>query len=200
MTNRTIPQELADVMAQAPPATNKDKVDKLRAMVTQARDLELQKADLEERIKDLSAQLEQLYWQDLPELMGEAGVSVMTLEATANHPEIEAKAQPFYAANIAASWPEEKRKAAFSWLDTNDHGDLIKTDVVVAFPRDQRTKALKFFESVSKKFKGAMVKENVHHTTLTAWLREQIENGESVPLDIIGGTVTRVVKLKEKKP
>jgi hypothetical protein len=139
-----------------------------------------------------------MYFKRLPDLMGELGINVVSLEADGNVPAVEAKAAPFYAANIAVGWPEEKRRAAFDWLDGNGHGDLIKTEVTVSFRREDRDEAVKFLK-VAKDYGRPEIKEAVHHGTLTAWLREQVEDQHYIPpLDVLGGTVARSVKLKVK--
>ncbi len=204
MARRTaMPAELADTIRNnPPPPPSEDKLMVLRALVSETRDLEQHKADLEEQLKAVNEQLtgnEGMYFNKLPALMTEIGLTVITLEADGNNPAVEAKAGPFYAANIAAGWPEEKRKTAFDWLDSNGHGDLIKTEVTVAFPRDERKAALKFAK-VANQYGAASMKEAVPWNTLTSWLREQVEEyGNMPPLDIIGGTVSRSVKLKNKE-
>jgi hypothetical protein len=106
-------------------------LDGLRNLASRARSLEQEKADLEERLKATNKELNELYFRTLPDVMDEAGVGSIALPADGNNPPVELKAQPYYAANIAAGWPQERRQAAFDWLDQHGHGDLIKTEVTV---------------------------------------------------------------------
>jgi hypothetical protein len=110
-------------------------LDGLRNLASRARSLEQEKADLEERLKATNKELNELYFRTLPDVMDEAGVGSIALPADGNNPPVELKAQPYYAANIAAGWPPERRQAAFDWLDQHGHGDLIKTEVTVRFDR-----------------------------------------------------------------
>lgn len=196
-----MPAALRQAIEDSPHTISADRLKRLRDLVAQTRDLEKRKSDLEEQLKEVSKQLsgeEGMYFHKLPDLMSELGVSVMTLEAEGNMPAVEAKAGPFYAANIAAGWPEEKRTAAFKWLDKNGHGDLIKTEVSVRFNREDRGRA-RAFAKLAKTYGSPEIHEAVAWNTLTAWLREQVEDkGYVPPLDIIGGSVGRSVKLKTK--
>lgn len=200
MAKETMPAALADEISMSPPAVNTEKLEQLKDLVRTARDGEGRKAELEELLEECKNTLNELYYKKLPDLMGELNLPALTLGAEGNYPAVDAKAQPYYAANIAAGWPQDKRLAAFKYLDENGHGDLIKTEVTVVFPRDERGRALSFMQ-MAKSYGTPVIKENVHNQTLTAWLREQVEDHHYVPdLETIGGTVGRVVKLKPRKP
>jgi hypothetical protein len=196
-----MPAELERRIRESAPSIPQDRLNQLRDLVAETRDLEQRKAQLEEELKDINKQLTGdggLYFKKLPDLMSEVGITVITLDADGNMPAVEARAGPFYAANIAAGWPPEKRRAAFEWLDGNGHGDLIKTEVTVLFRREERDEAVAFLE-LAKQYGTPEIKEAVAWNTLTSWLKEQVEEHHYIPpLDIIGGTVARSVKLKVK--
>lgn len=198
----TLSEPNAAVLAAAqntPKVVNEDGLAKLRAGVAKVRELEAVKADLEERLKDVNIELWDQYHKHLPDLMDAAGVPKITIEAEGNMPRVEAEAQFFYKAGILADWPDEQRAAAFSWLDKNGHGDLIKTQAIVEFNREDRPAAVQFIREQRAAGKNVTAKEAVHHGTLTSWLREQVEKHKTTPpLDIIGGQVGRIVKLKQK--
>lgn len=203
-TASPMPAHLQRAITETPPRVEGDKLLELREMVAAARDLEKERDMLNERLKEVNSALdgpEGYYFRKLPSLMSEIGVPSITIEANGNLPAYVATASPYYKASIAADWPEEKRKEAFDYLEEIEAGDLIKTEVTVAFPREQRELAVKFKEMVDKKYhSNSIIKENVAWNTLTAWLKEQVEEvGEIPQLDKIGGVVSRIVKLKEKK-
>lgn len=173
---------------------------KVRPLMIKARELQVQKEDAERLLESLNTALNQVLTKDLPDAMQEAGIRKTTLEAQGNYPAVEIELKPFYQANIPVSWPEEKRKAAFNWLQENGHGDLIKTEVSVPFAREDRDGALELSETLHSAGHNVSVKENVHAQTLTAFLREQVEqHGITPPLDIIGGVVGRIAKIKVKE-
>jgi len=178
-----------------------DKLSRLEKHLTDARDLEREITSLEERLSEMRQQLNGLYSKTIPDLFDECKMEAFTLQADGNYPAIEYEMKPYYSANIAATWPEEKRRAAFDWLEKNGHGDLIKVDVISSFERGRKEQAEKFFESVCKK-KGvsAKFKETVHPQTLTAFVKEMVEEkGVMPPLELLGASVGRVVKPKVKR-
>jgi hypothetical protein len=196
-----LPPALADAIKSNPIKPPKDKLDQLRELVAQARDIESEIEHLEEQLKIANKKSFELCHDKLPKLMDEAGLPSITLAAEGNHPEVVATASPFYAASIAAKWPEEKRRKAMEWLDNNGFGDLIKTRVEANFPRETLAKARKFAQEASKAGATTDIKESVHSGTLSAWLREQVEEkGYIPPLELIGGVIGRVVNLKVKRP
>jgi soluble cytochrome b562 len=197
MTDGLNPAVLAAI--EATPETRTTQLKALRDAVAEVRELEKVKADLEERLKATNIELQDFYFKKLVTLLDEAGVTEIILTAEGNMPEVKATAKPFYRANISSDWPDDKRRAAFDWLDQNGHGDLIKTEVNVVFNREQRSDALKFAEEQRQTGKTVIPKENIPWATLTAWLKEMVEKkGIMPPLETIGGTVGRVVALKPK--
>jgi len=120
--------------------------------------------------------------------------------------------EPYYHANIAADWPDDKRQAAFSYLEEIDAGDLIKTQVVFLFGRKElkRVKWLLAFISTLKHYlkevggepediPEPLITMGVPWNTLTAFVKEQITGGKKLDLDKIGATVGSVVKIKPRK-
>ena len=89
-------------------------------------------AKLEDRLKTFKTTETTLSEQTIPNLMQQAGVSLIKLKDGSS---VEIK--PFYAARIPSSKVEE----AFEWLRTNGHGDLIKNNVMLTFGRNQDNEA-----------------------------------------------------------
>ena len=186
--------------ARHQPLVSQEMLERLKAKVAYARDIEALVSDLSQRLKDANTQLQLLYQKDLPDLMDEAGVDKVGLPASGNLPAMDAELRPFYSANIAASWDEDRRQAAFNWLEEHGHGDLIKTDVTLSYAREDREEAKEMAEDLRIRGYTPQLKEGVHAQTLSAWLREQIEDRHHFPpLETIGGSVGRVVRLKERK-
>lgn len=178
------------------PHQSDDLLQTITATGLAARDITVEIESLELRIKELNGQLHVLTRQTLPDLMAQAHMTKFILEAQGNTPAYEITARPYIRANIAASWPEEKRTEAFQWLTEHGHGDLIKTEVTVAFPREARATAVIIAQQLQEKGLHPTVEESVHSGTLSKWLKEATAEGVVVPLDIIGGDVGREAKLK----
>lgn len=190
-------------------------LEEIRREVDRWRDLSLEKSDLEERLRATNIAVSELEFTTLPTLMDELKISRMDVEAKGNQPAVTLEAKPYYHANIAADWPEEKRRAAFKALEDLDHGDLIRTEIVISIPREEREKAKQIVAVLEKKALNPVVRESVHFSTLTAFVREQTEaeiedrkanrpppeKPRLPPLDVIGARIGRIVKPKivEKK-
>jgi hypothetical protein len=177
-----------------------DKLDALRDMARQLRDKEKEIADLDERIKATKAEAAEIRTKKLVDLMAEVGVDRVGLPAEGNYPACDAELRPYYHAVISADWEPERRQAAFAWLDSAGHGDLIKTAITILIPRDDR--------AMAKSIELYLEQTGVQHTvlldvpwnTLTAFVREQVEKyHRTPPLETLGATVGQLVKLKARK-
>jgi hypothetical protein len=195
------PSFLAAAVADAPaPKANPVTIAELRAKVAEARDLQQEKEALEERLKATNIALNSMLRQTLPDLFNEAGTSAIEIEPEGNYPGFSAKAAPYYKAVISSEWPAEKREDAFACLAEEGAEDLIRTEVIVSFPRGHYEHAVEFADAARDAGMSVVVKESVSWQTLTSWLKEQVEKFNRIPpLDRIGGEVGRVVKLKPLK-
>lgn len=157
-------------------------------------DLQVQIEQVEEMLDNLKSQLKQVSELDLPNLMLENGMREFKLADGA-----AVKIKKVYGAAIKV----EHRPDAFSWLVDKGHAGLIKTDVQVEFGKGaaEREEAKKFLDDLKKDGFEAELKENVHAQTLKAFVREQIEAGETLPefFTVFQGEVAQVVLPKAKK-
>lgn len=179
---------------------SEDKLDKLRSSLRVVRDLERELADLNEMVSERSAKILDMKMKSLPDLFAEAGVDNIGLPAEGNLPAYDVELKPYYKANIAVDWPDDKRQTAFAWLDDNGHGDLIKSMFVVSLGRDDRTRAKKVEKALEKLGVPFSVELGVPWNTLTAFVKERIEkHKESPPLETLGAIVGKIVNLKPRK-
>ena len=91
-------------------------------------DLNKQIEDQEEKLSLLKHKARDLEERIIPEMMQEAGVSLLKL---ADGSTVEVK--PFYAAKI----PESRVEEAFGWLRSKGFEDLINNTVTASFNRGQ---------------------------------------------------------------
>lgn len=198
--NTQVPEHLRQVASETKEQASETSLTALREGVAKFRDLQAAKSDLEERLKAVNIEINELEFGKLVDLMDAARVPSITIEAEGNLPQMRVEIKPYYHANISADWPEEKRRAAFGFLDKDGSGDLIKTEVTTAFARDQREAALKYLDKLREEGMNASAKEAVAWNTLTAWVKEQIEkkNRTFTPeeLEALGAKVGRVAKIK----
>jgi|TARA_B110000902_G_C14135026_1_gene523510 hypothetical protein len=133
--------------------------------------------DLDESLKAAKAKLMQLTDYDLPDVMQEIGLTNFTL---ADGSKLEIKAT--YGARI----PVEHREAAFAWLQEKGYDDIIKNMVSVPFGRGEDSSATEFMELAQKSGYLPDQKKEVHPQTLKAFVKEQLEKGTPVPMDLFG--------------
>lgn len=154
-------------------------IDAIKAV--EVADLELKKA------KELQRKLEET---DLPELMRELGVTDIKLADGSAVKVVD---------EVQCSITEANRPKAHKWLEDHGFGGLIKTNVIVAFARDEREEA-KTCAAQIKELTGhdAEVAESVHAATLKSFIKEQREKGAELP-DILFG-IFPYVKAKITPP
>ncbi len=180
----------------APPA---DRLAALRAGAERLRDQELAVANAEQALADAKAAYRRLAHEELPDLMDTAGVDHVGLPARGNLPACDAVCGPYYKANIAADWAPERREAAFTYLE-GVAPDIVRVVVSVQFGKAEMAEALDLRDYLQGQGYPVAVKMDVPWASLTAWVREQIERHQAaLPLDLIGATVGRVVKIKPRK-
>lgn len=172
----------------------------IREQLRAARDIEQRLGDLASVVSEENKNLHHLKFEVLPDLFAGAGIDNLGLPPEGNNPAYDAKLRPYYRANIAASWPEEKRAEAFAALEKLGGADIIKTTITVYLGREQRKLAQTVAAALKKLKVEFEVESDVPHSSLTAFVREQIEKRKRVlPLDKIGATVGMIVDMKERK-
>lgn len=104
---------------------------------------------------------------------------------------------------IHASLPKEKRDVGCDWLEKNGHGHIVKRTISVPLSTKQGKVADKVLKALEKALKDVPDVEvvnvrEVHHSTLGAWARERLREGDEFPMDTFGIHRQRVAKIKEK--
>lgn len=127
---------------------------------------------------------------DLPEALTTAGFSPPTKMKIAG---MDLK----FETNYHASIPKAKQEAAFAWLEENGHGDMIKHEVKIKFGKEEDSFFKKFVRDLMKRKKPvkAEIKDSVAPQTLGAFVREQISEGASIPMDLLGVFTRRSVSV-----
>lgn len=176
-----------------------DKLDKVRDKVREARDTLVTQAELAERGRQISEHLNNLYHKELPDLFVEAGIDSLGLEAEGNLPAYDTKLKPFYKASI----PKDKEAEAFKWLEKQGVGDMIKNMFSIQLGMGDNVKAKKLEEFLVKNKYDFERKRGVPWNTLTAFVKEQVEDRKvkpsDLPLDLLGAFVGSIVTIKPRK-
>lgn len=172
-----------------------DKLSISDAGLKQISDLANRQVMLEQKVKeldDLLKQTKELHKQvsqvDIPEALAELGLSEFKLKDGT-----KLTVQQFYSASI----PKDRVDEALAWLRVNDHGDLIKNTVAVDFGRGEDEVAKDLKDSLALKGLSYTDKTGVHPQTLRAFVREQVESGQNLPLDLLGVFIGQKTVIKE---
>lgn len=182
------------------PALPEDVTLSLREALRQLRDAQLNVKQLEEALERQKTEVRQMERERLPRMFSEAGINQMGLEADGNHPALSARLSPFYRANIAADWDEDRRTRAFAELERCGAGDLVRHTVTVDVPRGDAAVLSGITDRLRQLGVNFNIRPSVPWNTLSAWLREMVEVHKKLPqLDLIGGDVGQVVKIKETR-
>ena len=189
--------------AEHPPAAPPATLEKVRAELAAQRDDQQVLADLEARRKETQARIDKRRFDTLPALLMAAGTDQVGLPAAGNLPAYDARLKPYYRANIAAEWPDERRQAAYDLLEAKGGGDIVKCVVSVEFNREELETARALAQQLSAAGLFPTLKRAVQWNTLTAWFREQVEAHHGftgAEMEALGATHGHQVELKERKP
>jgi len=205
MKNDTSAQDAATFLVSlemrvADPAPNNDATRRVRDLVALALEYDREKAALEDRLEHINAARINIRHKELPLAMDTAGLLDTTFPAEKGVPEARVCLKPYFKANIAADWDESRRRAAFDHLAELGAQDLIKTEVTVYFPREQRKAAVDFAAEIRDRYGDIRVQisENVPWMTLTSWLKERVKKNvvTAKTLELIGGIIGRIVDIR----
>ncbi len=160
--------------------------------------LATQQLFLEQEIEEKEAELNQLKKVHkgvsegkIPEAMQKIGMLQFSLT---NGAKIVVK--PYYSGTING----ENRERAFDWLKAKGHSALIKKEVKLDFGEQDKVnyaEVQSIMRSAGFEFDMA-INEGVHHGTLNAFIKEQVEGGKEFPLDLFKAYVGNRAKISLK--
>ena len=168
---------------------SQDNVKSISEKCNQLKDLQKQIEEQEDKLKTLKNKSRDLEERVIPEMMQEAGVSLLKL---ADGSTVEVK--PFYAAKI----PESRVDEAFSWLRNRGYEDLIKNTITASFGRGQDNQVSELVKVCEDNGFAYNKKEKVEPMTLKAFVREQVEGGKELPFDLFGVYIANKTKITNK--
>jgi hypothetical protein len=164
----------------------------IRDRARELRDKYLKKTDLEQQLKLVGNSIKKIEQEELPEMFTRAQISSITVEATGNHPAFIAERGTAYNAHIS----DDHRQEAFQWLEQNGHGDLVKSVINIFFGMQEHEARLRVMKILSDAGIQFYTNESVHHMTLKAFVKREIQDGHMIPMDLLGVFVVDEVKIK----
>jgi hypothetical protein len=165
-------------------------LDSLAAQVKKLQSLENEIIAEEKSLKDKKKNLVHMSEEIIPTLLSEMGLSSLKLVDGSS---VDVK--PYYAANISVA----NRDAAYGWLRSNGLGDIIKNDITVSFGQNEDNKAAQYANLAKGQGFQPTQKLKVEPMTLKALVRERIEAGKTMPMDIFNVFVGNRTTIKKKE-
>jgi hypothetical protein len=101
--------------------------------------------------------------------------------------------------DIKCGLTEERKPAAFTWLEENHFDGIIKTSVNTAFGKGEVEKAKQLIEMIAAAGFSAEMSRSVHPATLKSFVKEQLEAGFPIPIDTFGVFEFKQAKIKLPK-
>src|SRR5210317_2225508 len=165
--------------------------DSTKALSNLVRQLEGVVSDIDEaelHLKKLKQEKHRLSMEAIPALMDEMDVSRLDVG------DVTVALKPF----VSASIPADRKQEAYEWL--RDHGldDIIKNDVILSFGRGEDDTANKVMLDLENKGFHPESKTHIHAMTLKAFVKERVENGQPIDLDLFGAFVAKTADIKRK--
>lgn len=182
VTDRMIEDQISDEdlehqLGIQTPSTHQ--LNDLEMLVGRAVSLMDQLNSLEELSKGVKAEIQNLVTKLIPDAMASAGVSDFKTVSG-----VKVTVRDF----INGSLPKdpEARNVALGWLSKNGAADIIKDYVSLEFSKGQHNFAADVKATLEEKGATFTSKEDVHPSTLAAYARERLRNGEPCPMELLG--------------
>ena len=171
--------------------TTLDKVQKgdMKTLSSLVKDLDQLTIDInekEEELKSLKLQKHLMSTEQIPAMMDEMGVQRLDVE------NLSVSLKPL----INASIPPTRRDEAYQWLRENDLDDIIKNDVIMSFGKGEDNIAGDIMYDLEQRGMHPEKKTHIHSMTLKAFIRERVEKGLPIDLDLFGAFVARTADIK----
>lgn len=131
--------------------------------------------------------------ETLPEGLKNLGIRSLTLTSGAEINLVDV---------ISASITDENRPQAHAWLRKEGHGDIIKNNVTVSFGKGEdqyadrlQQELLRMRDDGELKFGDVIQKEAVHPSTLKAFVKQQVQDGNEFPGELFKLYTGHAVKM-----
>jgi phosphopantothenoylcysteine synthetase/decarboxylase len=176
--------DAADALTEVDTGTTKS----LSNLVRQVEELNKELDMAESHLKKLKQEKHKLQTDAIPALMDEMGVDRLDVG------DVSVTLKPF----VSASIPQDRRAEAHQWLRENGLDDIIKNDVVLSFGRGEDETAHSIMLDLEQRGFHPESKTHIHSMTLKAFVKERVEKGLPIDLDMFGAFVAKTADIKRK--
>jgi hypothetical protein len=126
--------------------------------------------------------------ENIPALMDEMGVDRIDVDGVT----VTRKMM------VHASIPVDRKEEAFSWLREQGLDDIIKNDVSISFGKGEDNVAGDVVGLLQERGFDPQTKTHIHPSTLKAFVKERLENGKPIDLDMFGAFVANAAEIRRK--
>ena len=166
------------------------KLDKVARLANEASGLQEKVARQEKDLIDAKKALRKVTDELLPEALED-----LNLEKVVMKDGSEISVNPIYGASI----PRDRLAEAYDWLRQHGDGDIIKNNVTVTFAKGEDLDAQAFMVMCDDQGFSPQQAEKIEPMTLKGWLREKVETGQAIPMDLFGAYISQRAKIKRGK-
>ena len=160
----------------------------LSDLVRKLRAVEDNISDTEQHLKALKAEKQKLSVENIPALMDEMGVERLDVDGVT----VTRKMM------VHASIPTDRKDEALGWLRSEGLDDIIKNDVTCSFGKGEDNIAGDVLGMLQERGYDASAKTYVHPMTLKAFVKERMESGKPIDLDMFGAFVANAAEIRRK--
>lgn len=161
---------------------------RIRKLAEDAKRLEDEIAALDERKKCLSGELNEILQRELPDLFAEVGVDEIGLPDGTKY-----VIKDFVSGSLPKG--EFEKEAAIAWIEQNGGAETIKATVNLSFGKSEYERAKAVARDLAEQGFEPSTDLGMHPSTLQAFVREKLKNGEEVPTELLGVYVGRRAKI-----
>jgi len=168
---------------------NSSTIENLKALCVKLEEVRHEVSCAERQLKVLQEKEKSLSEEAIPQMMRD--LALVKLEFENGTLEL---AKEYY-----AKIPSKRSYEAFKWLDENGHGAIIKTNVGKEFGKGDREKSVEFMKLLEDHgITGYDVKENVHPSTLKAFVKDILtsSDADTFPKELFGVFEKTLIKFK----
>ena len=159
---------------------------KLSGLVRRYNEKQRQIEETENYLKGLKEEKQRIAFEQIPMLMDEMGIERIDVDGAI------VKLKSF----VSASIPADRKQEAFNWLREHGHEGIIKNEIVVSFGKGEDNAAGDVMYQLEEKGFHPEQKTHIHSMTLKGFIREQVEKGNNIDLDLFGAFVGRTAEVK----
>ena len=174
----------------APDQTDHIDVNELSEAIEQFKSVGAQILATEIKLKELKEQEKYISEITIPGIMDKQNLKTIKLK---DGSELSV-GKKFYASAKA-----DKKTEAIQWLRDNGLGDIVDNNITVTFGQGEDNKAVEYASLARESGYEPSQKESVHHSRLSAVMREWKEKGNEVPADlfnVLDGNRTSITNKK----